>query len=253
MTLRLSVCIDAVLAKLPLPDACALVASAGIPAIEFWKWWERDLDEVHRMCAAHDLQVAATCTKFVSLVDPSVRKDYLQGLRESLVAARQLGCHVLISQVGDAIPGVDRAVQRQSLVEGLREAAKILEGSDVRLAIEPLNVLVDHPGYFLVASDEAFDMVREVDSPHIAVTYDIYHQQISEGHLIHRIEQNIDCIAHFHAAGNPGRHELTRGEINYPEVFRAIAGKNYNGFVGLEYWPVDEPLQGLQDVVQWHL
>ena len=64
--------------------------------------------------------------------------------------------------------------------------------------------------------------------------------------------KNIDKIGHFHAAGNPGRNELQRGEINYPQVFEAIQGTDYNGYVGLEYWPVDDdPVQALREVSEW--
>jgi hydroxypyruvate isomerase len=56
---------------------------------------------------------------------------------------------------------------------------------------------------------------------------------------------NIGLIGHFHTAGNPGRHELWKGEINYREVFKAIAETSYNGFIGLEYkptMPIEESL-----------
>ena len=77
-------------------------------------------------------------------------------------------------------------------------------------------------------------------------------QQISEGHLITNILPNIDLIGHFHAAGNPGRHELQRGEINYPEIFNAIQETGFEGYVGLEYWPLDEnPVVALKEVAGW--
>ena len=75
--------------------------------------------------------------------------------------------------------------------------------------------------------------------------------QISEGHLVHNISTNIDKIAHFHAAGNPGRHELNVGEIHYPSVFEAIQKTDYQGYVGLEYWPINEPADALREVAGW--
>lgn len=251
MTPHFSVCIDAVLESQPLPAALKTVAECGYSAFEFWCWWEKDMALLSCLCEELDLQVAACCTKFVSLVDESVRGFYLQGLQQSIGAAHALKCPVLISQVGDFLPHIPRQNQHDCLVEGLRDAAKLLAGSDIILAIEPLNAQVDHPGYYLVQSQEAFDIVRSVDSPNVKVTYDIYHQQISEGHLIDTIVKNIEHIAHFHAAGNPGRHELARGEINYPEVFSAIAKTGYNGHIGLEYWPLDDPSQGLKQVRSW--
>ena len=41
------------------------------------------------------------------------------------------------------------------------------------LVIEPLNTQVDHPGYYLYHSDEAFQIVDEVGSPYVKVLYNI--------------------------------------------------------------------------------
>ena len=150
------------------------------------------------------------------------------------------------------MPALPASKQRQSLIEGLKEAAPIVEAAGITLVIEPLNELVDHQGYFLIRSKEAFEIINEVGSPNIKVIFDIYHQQISEGNLISNIVNNIDNIGHFHAAGNPGRHELQRGEINYPEVFMSIKETGYRGYVGLEYWPLDpDPVVGLREVSGW--
>ena len=246
--LRPSVCIDAVLGDLAIGDAVALVAEAGINAFEFWCWWEKDLEAVVAARDAHQMTISSCCTKFISLVDPVCRSEYLEGLAGTVEAATKLEIKTIISQVGDELPGVDRKTQRQSLVDGLIAAVPLLEAADMTLVIEPLNVLVDHAGYFLVRSDEAFEIIDQVGSPNVKVVFDIYHQQISEGHLIQTITSNINNIAHFHAAGNPGRNEITRGEINYANLFQAIRETDYSGFVAMEYWPIADPLIGLKEV-----
>ena len=137
-------------------------------------------------------------------------------------------------------------------MEGLREVAPLLEKAELTLVIEPLNERVNHPGYYLVQSDEAFQIIDEVNSDNIKVVFDIYHQQISEGDLIENIRSNIDKIGHFHAAGNPGRHELQKGEIAYPYIFEQIRKAGFAGYVGLEYWPTDsECLFALREVADW--
>ncbi len=249
--LKPSVCIDAVLGDMPPEQAIQLVSQSRIAAFEFWGWWDKDLDAIIAARDAADLQIAACCTKFISLVDPATRADYLSGLEESIQAAQRLDCPTLISQVGDFRAGVSRHQQHQCLIDGLKAAAPLLEASNITLVIEPLNELVDHAGYYLIHSDEAFEIVDEVGSPRVKVVFDIYHQQISEGHLINNITANIDKIAHFHAAGNPGRHELTCGELHYPSIFAAIEQTAYDGYVGLEYWPRADPLGGLQEVASW--
>lgn len=246
-----SVCIDAVLENRDFASALATVHEAGIRAFEFWSWWDKDLDALEVARDSLELQIAACCTRFISLVDADRRADYLQGLKESIQVAQRLNCKTLISQVGDELSGVPRAAQHESLVAGLKAAAPLLEDAGITLVIEPLNVLVDHAGYYLVRSHEAFEIVDEVGSSHVKVVFDIYHQQISEGQLIANISANIDKIGHFHAAGNPGRHELSVGEIHYPQIFQAILETGYQGYVGLEYWPQHDVLQGLQEVALW--
>ncbi|TWU42897.1 hydroxypyruvate isomerase family protein [Novipirellula artificiosorum] len=246
-----SVCIDAVFQNTPVADAVKIVADCGYRAFEFWGWWDKDLDAVMAARDDHGMTISACCTRFISLVDPALRNDYLCGLEASIEAAKRLNCKTLISQVGDFRTGVPREVQHQSLVDGLTEAKPLLEAAGVTLVIEPLNELVDHVGYYLVRSDEAFAVVDAVNSPNVKVVFDIYHQQISEGHVIHNLTTHIDRIGHFHAAGNPGRHELSRGELNYPQIFDAIRQAGYNGYVGLEYWPLADPAEGLCEVAKW--
>ena len=250
-TLTPSVCIDAVLGELSIEDAIACVAKTGISAFEFWGWWDKDLSKLESVAQQHQLAISACCTKFISLVDPALRHEYLAGLDESIAAAKRLGCKTLISQVGDFRHGIPREAQHQCLVEGLKAAADHLDGSGVTLVIEPLNELVNHPGYYLIRSDEAFEIIDKVGSEFIKVVFDIYHQQISEGNVIANITKNIDKIGHFHAAGNPGRHELTIGELHYPSIFNAIKATPYKGYVGLEYWPVNHPVEGLKEVASW--
>ena len=249
--LKPSVCVDAVFEGVPMADSVKAVSGLGYPAFEFWCWWEKDLVQLKELCEQYELEISACCTKFISLTQPELRGQYLDGLGESIEAAKKLNCRTLISQVGDFVPNIDRQRQHECLVLGLMEASQMLENSGVTLVIEPLNEKVDHPGYYLIHSDEAFEIVKKVNSPDVKVVFDIYHQQISEGNLLPNILNHLDWIGHFHAAGQPGRHELSRGEINYPEIFSSIGSAGFEGFVGLEYWPVDDPTVGLKKVADW--
>jgi hydroxypyruvate isomerase len=247
--MRFSVCIDAVFQGKNFLEGMKTVKETGYQAYEFWLWWDKDIKAIEKAQKALGLEAAAFCTKFVSLLDPGLRGDYIKGLKETLEVAKYLECKTIISQVGYNLNDVSREAQYQSIVSGLKEAVPFLERADTVLVVEPLNVLVNHMGYFLSSSQEAFNIIDEVGSPNIKVLYDFYHQQITEGNLISTISANISKIGHFHAAGNPGRHEITSGEINYPEVFRAIQKTNYKGFIGLEYHPLNDATEGLKQVL----
>ena len=117
--------------------------------------------------------------------------------------------------------------------------------------VEPLNTKLNHPGYFLSASKEAFDLIDEVGAQSVRVLYDIYHQQITEGDILRSLLPNLDKAGHIHAAGAPGRHELTQGELNYPNIFKQLRAAGYEGYVGLEYSPQQAPEEGLRAVLNW--
>ena len=116
------------------------------------------------------------------------------------------------------------------------------------LVLEPLNVLVDHKGYFLETSAEGFEMVDEVGSEAVKLLYDIYHQQITEGNLIANLTANVAKLGHVHVADVPGRHEPGTGEINYRNVFKAVADAGYQRYVGLEYRPLADAAASLEAV-----
>ena len=60
--------------------------------------------------------------------------------------------------------------------------------------------------------------------------------------------ENIANIGHIHVADVPGRHEPGTGEINFPNVFRAIHESGYKGYVGMEYIPSKDAMKTLAAV-----
>ncbi len=228
-------------------DAVRRSGELGYGAVEFWGWTDKNLGALRTLKEELGLRVASFCAKHGNLVDPNERDTFLGGLRESVETARVLDCQNLIVTVGQALPDVPRERQTRSIVEGLRAAAPILEEAGVTAVVEPLNTLVDHRGYFLEKSTEAFAIVGDVGSPSVKVLYDIYHQQISEGNLIPTIQANIERIGYFHIADHPGRGEIGTGEIHFRNVLEAIRNTGYDGFVGLEYMAKGAADEGLKN------
>ncbi len=245
-----SVCIDSVLpGKTPL-EALQCVKESGLRHYEFWTWWDRDCDELLRAQEETGIRAVAMCTPFISLTDASRRAEYIEGLRGTIAICEKLGCGTIISQVGAELKGVSRQEQHQSIVDGLNVCKSLLADHGITLAVEPLNIQIDHPGYYLTAAREAFEIADEVDSPFVKVLYDLYHQHITEGVDLPLLLRRLDQIAHFHVAGHPGRHEpLAPNEIDYPVILHAIADAGYQRFIGLEYFPVEEAKKGL---TEWH-
>lgn len=226
-------------------DALRKVRALGFDAAETYDWKPLDREKVKNTCEEVGVTLLSMCTTNFELTRPERRDGFLAGLSESVRAAHEMNVGKLITQVGNDC-GRERRYQHESIVEGLRRSIPILEQYGTTLMIEPLNKHVDHPGYYLSTSDEAFEIVREVNHPLVRVVFDIYHQQITEGNIIPNLTENLRYIAHLHAAGHPGRHELQNGESDYRNIFAAADRAGYTGYCGLEYSPTEEAEESLR-------
>lgn len=245
---KLSVCIEMVFGELPFEQRIKAVKEAGLSAFEFWGWRKKDLDAILRAKEETGLSLAAMVAEYDQpLTDPTHKDAFVAGVRDSIAAARRLGANTLIVTTGNELP-TPRPVQHDAIVAGLRAAAPLAEDAGMTLVVEPLNILVNHKGYYLATSAEGFQIVGEVGSPAVKLLFDIYHQQITEGNLIDNITAGIANIGHFHSADVPGRYEWGTGEINYRNVIAAIDKLGYQGYVGLEYRPSTTSVESLARV-----
>ena len=241
-----SVCVPAGFGGKPVHECLEQIAAIGATHYEFWSWWDQDVDAIRKAQEENGLQVAALCTRFISLTDPACREAYKEGLRETIEVCRKLGCKTIISQVGNELENVGRAEQHDSLVAGLKECVPMLRENHVTLVIEPLNTKIDHVGYYLWESAAAYQIGDQVGDEHVKVLFDLYHQHIMNDLVVEDILKNIGKIGHFHMAGYPGRHEpMVDSEIDYPSILKAIKESGYQGSVGLEYFPVQDAVEGL--------
>jgi len=249
--IKLSVCIEMIFADRPFEERIDCVAKAGLGAFEFWDWPAKDIDVVNERRQLHNLEVAAFVMEPRGrLVNADADAELGQGMSRSIATAQILGCLNLIVLVGRESSALSRQEQHDNIVRGLKQVAPLAEDAGVTLLIEPLNVTVDHAGFYLSSSQQAFQIVEKVDSPNVKVLFDIYHQQISEGNLIANITEHLDLIGYLHVADVPGRHEPGTGEINYANVMRQVNEAGYNGYVGLEYQPSGDSYQSLRTITE---
>lgn len=252
---ELSVCLETVFTNLPVAERIARIVEAGFRHVEFWHReatfdgrelrfdQPKDSAALRAACREHGVAINdfALHAWDGSIGGSPVKSEdhpaYLAQVRRMIEFAAQIGCTMGITLSGTVDPRLSRNQMRANLERALAEAAAIAEEADFTLLLEPLNTLVDHPGYYLDSAAQGAEIVRAVASPHLKLLYDVYHMQIMEGKVIDTIERNIDVIGHFHAAGVPGRAELFDTELNYPVILKRIDRLGYTGRFGLEYFP----------------
>jgi hydroxypyruvate isomerase len=237
---RFSACIDMLFTRetADVAQRIYLAKAAGLDAVEFWLWSNKDLDAIAAALDATGLPLAGLVAEpFATLTDPDDHQRFLDGLATSLDVARRLGATVLIAQAGPERDGVSRTQQRDGLTEALARSAKVLAGSDVRLAVEPLNTLVDHPGYFLPSTAEALDIIDDVARPEIAILHDLYHSMAMGERTDEVLGGRVNRVAHIHVADHPGRQQPGTGHLPLKRSLDWLVGQGYAGYCGLEFRP----------------
>ncbi|EJZ17598.1 TIM barrel protein [Rhizobium sp. Pop5] len=237
---RYSACIEWLFAKEgdSFADRIRRAHAGGLTAVEFWRWTDKDLEAIEAVLGETGLVVTSLVAEpMIALTDATNRQAWLAGLAESVAVARRLGAPVLIAQAGDDLPGFTREEQRLALTETLKSGADILEGSGVRLGVEPLNIRIDHIGYFLDSTREGLDIVDDIARPEIGIVYDIYHSAVMDERTEDVLAGRLDRVFHVHVADHPGRNEPSSGGIDLAHRLNWIFANGYDGAVGLEYRP----------------
>jgi hydroxypyruvate isomerase len=235
--------------ELDFLDRPKAAADAGMDAIEFWGWGNKDVAAVKEACDKAGMPIAACSvgTRDAArnndmarwgLLDRRHHSMLAENVHETIETIMPLGVSTFIVTAGQTLP-LPRWMQHASIVDALRLVAPILEKANAMLVLEPLNPMVNHRGYYLETSYEGFDIIRQVNSPSVKLLFDIYHQQITEGNLIENIRNNADLIGHIHTADVPGRYQPGTGEIHYERVLAALDVAGYTAYTGLEFSPLD--------------
>ncbi|HEV3275286.1 MAG TPA: TIM barrel protein [Terriglobia bacterium] len=246
---KISLMLWTVFHKMPFEQRLEKAASAGYQNVElvgeFEKWSDAEYQNVARKRRELGIHFDATAGVKRSLTDPAQRDAFLAEVQGMLPVMDKLECPALIVLTGDKVPALDHEAQHASVVEGLKRAADIVEPKGYKVLLENIDP-EENPKYFLTSVTEGFDVIREVDHPHVRFLYDFFHEQISEGNLIEKLQKNIALVDLVHIADVPGRHEPGTGEINYTNIYKKLAELHYDRYVAMEFMPTGDEVEGLR-------
>jgi len=234
--------------EMKLDALCARAAAIGYAGIELW-WPEDDFEELTAAANQHGLAIASMCGhhwRQGGLNDRTQHDRIESELRASIEQARANQIPGLICFSGNRIDGQPEREAIETVAEGLHRVIPAAEKTGVNLNLELLNSKIDHAGYQCDHTAWGAAVCQQVASPRAKLLYDIYHMQIMEGDVIRTMTDHLDVIGHVHTAGVPGRRDLDdEQELNYPAICRALADAGYAGFVGHEFKPKGDLLDGL--------
>jgi hydroxypyruvate isomerase len=254
--MKFSACIEMLYQDSEFIERIYRAKRSGFDAVEFWLWQPKDIDAIKKALNETGLEIGIFQANIEGrMIDPKDNEIYISGVKKSIETAKKLGAKHLflmtdILQADRTVLEPSYPITEEDKIKSIKTVLKTLkplaEEAGITLVVEPLNIYVDHMGYYLSHSKPAFDLIREIDSKNIKVLYDVYHMQIMEGNIIQTIKDNIDAIGYIHIADVPGRFQPGTGEINFKNVIKTIREMNYQGVVGFEFEPVGKS----EDVVR---
>jgi len=250
----ISVMLWTVFRELPFEVRLEKVAAAGYRNVElvgeYEHWSDADFDRAN--AKRKQLGISFDCTAGLKhgLCNPTDRDALIAEFRRAIPIMERLDCPTMIFLSGNVVPGMTIEAQHQSCIDGLKAAVALVEGK--RINGTPVRVLLENidpdenPHYFLTSVARGFEIVKAVNHPQVQFLYDFFHEQISEGNLIEKLEKNIEYVGLVHVADVPGRHEPGTGEINYENIFRKLAELKYKEIVAMEFRPTGDPVPQLR-------
>jgi hydroxypyruvate isomerase len=241
--------------KLSFDDMCreaARLGCAGFDLVGPQDW--PTLKKYGLMCT---MAPAQGVTIRDGLIRPELHDAIERAMHTEIDLCAANGCPNIIT-VGGERRGIGYEEGKDPAVALLNRVKAHAEDKGITICIEVVNSKYKDPEFG--RADAIFDRLawgadvcRRVNSPRVKILFDIYHVQIMEGDVCANIREYFPLIAHFHAAGVPGRHELDdTQEINYRFVARTLAELGFAGYIAHEWRPSTgrDPLDSLRRVLE---
>jgi hydroxypyruvate isomerase len=173
---------------------------------------------------------------------PGREREFRQSVERAIEYAKAVSCPRLNCLAGLAPQDAEHLA---TFVANVRYAARRLGEVGIQLVIEAINTRTV-PGFFLTHSAQAIDVLNAAGEANAFLQYDMFHMQIMEGDLARTVERLLGRIGHIQIADVPERHEPGTGEINFAFLLAHLDAIGYSGWVGCEYNPRGDTLEGLK-------
>lgn len=226
--------------ELPLPDAIFAASQAGFDAVECHWPYDVPANEVHSALSETGIPMISLNTRrgeigsggFGLSAVPGFESEARAAIIESIDYGLAIGASAVHVMAGNA----RGSEARQTFLENLRFACQTASKVNIVILIEPLNRF-DAPDYFLRNSEQARQIIMEMNEPNLKLMFDCYHVGRTEGDVAARFKALRPIIGHVQFASVPDRGPPDQGELEYANVFDAIAEQQWTKPLGAEYRP----------------
>lgn len=229
-------------------DRFKAAADAGFKAVEYLFPYDYSPEEIGAELAANNLAQAlfnmppgdwAGGDRGIAAL-PERQEEFLASIETAKRYAEALGCKKVHLMAGICD---DDAEHHETYVENVRRAADKMAESGIKVLLEPLSPRAT-PGYFLGSVAQGVKIIAEIDRPNVALQYDLFHAQQTDGDLTYLTKAVAPIIGHVQIAAVPDRHEPDHGELDHSWIL-PVVDQYYDGWIGCEYIPAAGTVEGL--------
>ncbi len=238
-------------AKEPLADSMARLATAGYDAVELPGEPDRyDVGDVRRLMKQYHLHISSisgrwTSGRFLVHPDPAVRANTISYLKSLVDFAAQLSAPIVIVQPTETRapkPPTPSAQEWEWAAEGIREVGIYAQSRGPQLAIEAAN---RYDTYMLNKLEHALALRNAIGLENVGIMADVFHLNIEEISIPEAIKNAGRHLIHFHFCDN-NRAAPGCVHIDFAPILRALKEIDYQGYFTMELltqrWPHDTEL-----------
>ncbi|MGO9020637.1 MAG: sugar phosphate isomerase/epimerase family protein [Syntrophobacteraceae bacterium] len=170
--------------------------------------------------------------------DADARKWRIEFTKKCIDMARFLSCHNVSVTSGRMVPGVKLETSLALLKQSIFEIVEYAAGKHVRVGMEY------EPGLIVERAEELAVLIREVGAENFGANLDFGHSHLAGEAPSDVAESLASRIFHIHLEDISGRKHYHlipgEGDIDFEDIFRALAGIEYEGFVTVELYTCPE-------------
>jgi hydroxypyruvate isomerase len=239
----------------PLLERPQAARDAGFDAIEFWWPWPdqpvpTDAEVAGFVAAVRDAGVQLVGLNFFAgdlagpvcgvLSIPKRAAQFRDNVEVTVGIGEALGVSGFNALYGNRVDGVTPEEQDELAREQLALAAGAAARIGATVLVESVSGPKPYPLRTAADSAAVVQAVRESGPANIGFLCDLFHLANNGDDLPAAIAAYAELTSHVQIADCPGRGEPGTGDLDLDGLLGDLAGRGYDGWVGLEYKPTTD-------------
>ncbi len=185
--------------------------------------------------------------------DIESRKMRIDHTLDCIKLARKLGVSNISTEPGGPVnsQGLSENELLRIFENGINEVLKTAEDENVTVLVEP------EPGLLIENSEQFIKFIKNFDSKHIGLNFDIGHFFCvgeDPSQVIYKLSEYVRHVHLEDIAADRTHHHLMLGEgaIDIESVFKSMKDIGYEGFITIELYPYQEcPINAAKNAMKF--